>query len=66
MPLDVEKAAPSANAGRAGAPEANIPTDILRRGVEIVETWLIDNPDESATELVNRLFRLFSSTVIQE
>jgi hypothetical protein len=61
MPLDVEKAASSANAGGAGAPEADIPPDLLRRGVEIVETWLIINPDESATNLVNRLFRLFST-----
>src|SRR6266853_2051482 len=43
--------------------EANIPPDLLRRGVEVVETWETINTDESATDLVNRLFRLFSSTV---
>jgi hypothetical protein len=66
MPIDVEKAAPSANARGAGAPEADIPPDLLRRGVEIVETWETINTDESATDLVNRLFRLFSSTVTQD
>lgn len=54
------------SAAEAGAPEADIPPDILRRGVEIVDTWETVNTDETPLDLVNRLYRLFSSTMTQD